>query len=111
MTTKKVEKLNRFDLRNIDSFAELKRRSKINQDLDKAKSMTAYVDALLLNAHTLQEIVEKVEHARENKFQDNKDFKTVQRIQAHINYRIKHDKIKVVKNKRTNKVRYVAINA
>ena len=111
-TIKKAnEQLTRFDLRSIDSFAELKRRSKINLDLEKCKNMTAYVDALLLNAHTYFEIVKEVEHARKVKFHDNNDFKTEKRIMSHIRHRIRHNKIKVVKNKRTNRVHYVAFDA
>ena len=103
--------MSRFTTIKISKFIDLKNAYVENADLEKAKSMTAYVDALLFKAHTLEEIINFVEQARELKFKDNKDFRSAKRLQAHINYRIKHDKIKVTYNKRTKKMRYTAINA
>ena len=101
--------MKRFTTINIDKFSTLKNEYLDNSDLEKAASMTAYVDALLFKATSLQDIVNKVEVARATKFHSNKDFKTVKRIQSHLNYRINHDHMKVNVSKQ-NKVRYVNID-
>ena len=104
-----------FRVTKETKFTDLKKQydyndSDIDSLLEKSKNMTQFVDSLLFRSRSLIDIVEAVERAKETKYKDNKDFKTVARIQSHINYRIKHDKVKVVKNKKTNKVRYINVN-
>ena len=80
-----------------------------NVNLENCVSLTQYVDSLIFKSRNISEILALVEEAKAQKFTESKDFKTCARIQAHINYRIKHDRLCVNVTK-AKKVRYTKLD-
>jgi len=89
-------------------FSKAKRDySKIT--LENAKTLTSYVDSLLFKAHTLEQIFEKIEAAKAQKFTSSRDFKNLSILKKHIKYRQEHDKLQVNISTK-NKLRYVDLH-
>lgn len=93
--------------KNIAKFAELKKGYQ-PVTLENCVTLTQYVDSLLFKSRPLSEIINLVEEAKATKFPESKDFKTVQRLQAHLKYRGYHDKIEVTSTK-AGKRRYAGM--
>ena len=89
-------------------FNEVK-KAYSNVDLENAKSLTQYVDSLLFKSRKLDEIMSLINEAKESKFTESRDFKTIAILKKHIRYRQAHDKFKVSATK-SNKVRLAALD-
>ena len=75
----------------------------------KHDTLTFDVDQLLLKAHTLDELKEKIDDLKANVYTKSNDFKNVSVIKKHIRYRQTHNHIVFSKSKQ-DKIRMIAID-
>ena len=87
------------------SFKEMKK----HLTSAKADTLTFFVDQLLLKAHTLNELFDKINEVKESTFTKSNDFKTIAIIKKHIRYRQNHNHIVFSKSKQ-DKIRMIDID-